>query len=110
MIRPRRVATIVGTVATLAGLGGPALAQVFDKFNESAREEMPATPFVAGAYAFIWVALLAYVFLIARGLRRAEADVAELRRRLDAHGAHPPASAGAPSATGPTSSASPGRR
>jgi CcmD family protein len=60
---------------------------VFDKFDERARTEMPATPFVAGAYAFIWVALGIYVFIIARGLRRAETEVAELKRRVEARGA-----------------------
>lgn len=76
-----------------AGMGGAlllsmigastAFGQVFEKFDETARTEMPATPFVAGAYAFIWVALMVYVFIIARGLRRAESQIAELRRRVE---------------------------
>jgi CcmD family protein len=76
----------VGAWLLAALWSATALAQVFDKFDERARTEMPATPFVAGAYAFIWVALGVYVFIIARGLRRAEAEVAELKRRVEARG------------------------
>jgi CcmD family protein len=82
---PRKVAGL-GAWVLAALWSATALGQVFDKFDERARTEMPATPFVAGAYAFIWVALGIYVFIIARGLRRAETEVAELKRRVDARG------------------------
>jgi CcmD family protein len=89
MVRFSRTVASVGTWLMAALWSGTALAQVFDKFDERARTEMPATPFVAGAYAFIWVALGIYVFIIARGLRRAEAEVAELKRRVEARGTMP---------------------
>jgi CcmD family protein len=41
-----------------------------------------ANPFIAGAYGFIWVAILVYVISIARGLGRANAEIAELKRKL----------------------------
>jgi len=41
-----------------------------------------ANPFIAGAYGFIWVALLVYVISVARGLGRANAEIAELKRKL----------------------------
>lgn len=87
MLRSTRTFAGVGAGVLAALWSGTALAQVFDKFDERARTEMPATPFVAGAYAFIWVALGIYVFIIARGLRRAETEVAELKRRVEARGA-----------------------
>jgi CcmD family protein len=70
-------------VAALVSLA-PALAvaQEFQKVNGPLREELPATPFVAAAYGFIWIALLAYVVLLARGLGRVRKDLAELRARI----------------------------
>jgi CcmD family protein len=70
----------VGALALLA----PALAvaQEFQKVTGPLREELPATPFVAAAYGFIWIALLAYVVWLARGLGRVRKDLAELRGRI----------------------------
>ena len=70
----------VGVLAWLA----PALAvaQDFQKVNGPLREELPATPFVAAAYGFIWIALLAYVAWLARGVGRVRKDLAELRGRI----------------------------
>ncbi|HTB61346.1 MAG TPA: CcmD family protein [Polyangia bacterium] len=70
----------VGVLAWLA----PALAvaQDFQKVNGPLREELPATPFVAAAYGFIWIALLAYVVWLARGVGRVRKDLAELRGRI----------------------------
>jgi len=70
----------VGGLAWLA----PALAigQEFQKVSGPLREELPATPFVAAAYGFIWIALLAYVVWLARGVGRVRKDLAELRGRI----------------------------
>jgi hypothetical protein len=70
----------IGALAWLA----PALtvAQEFQKVNGPLREELPATPFVAAAYGFIWIALLAYVAWLARGVGRVRKDLAELRGRI----------------------------
>jgi CcmD family protein len=72
---------VVGVLAWLA----PALAaaQEFQKVSGPLREELPATPFVAAAYGFIWIALLAYVVLLARGLGRVRKDLAELRGKVN---------------------------
>jgi hypothetical protein len=47
------------------------------------RESIPAAPFLAGAYAFIWLSVLVYVGLVARRLTRVQGDVEELHRRLE---------------------------
>lgn len=78
----------------LAALGAllvtaPAFAQEFEKVDEAARENFPATPFVAAAYGFIWIAILAYVVVTARRVRRVETDLVNLRRRVDSGGAAP---------------------
>jgi CcmD family protein len=66
----------------------PALsfAQEFVKVEGKAGEDVPAGPFVAIAYGFIWIALLAYVVFVARGVARVRGEVDELRRKLDAAG------------------------
>ena len=44
-------------------------------------ESLPAAPFVIGAYAFVWVALLGYLWSIWRRLNRVERDIRQLARR-----------------------------
>ncbi len=44
-------------------------------------EHLPAAPLVMGAYAFVWVALLLYVWSIWRRLTRVERDMDALARR-----------------------------
>lgn len=48
------------------------------------RETIPAAPLVLVAYAFVWVALLAYLFLLWRRLARVERDLATITSRLGA--------------------------
>jgi CcmD family protein len=55
----------------------------FQPMSEAApREELPATPLVFYAYAFVWLALIVYVFSIWRRLGRVEQDLAAVQRRL----------------------------
>ena len=72
----------VGALAGFALAPALAVAQEFQKVNGPLREELPATPFVAAAYGFIWIALLAYVVWLARGVGRVRKDLAELRARI----------------------------
>ena len=44
-------------------------------------ESLPAAPFVIGAYAFVWVALVGYLWSIWRRLDRVERDIRQLARR-----------------------------
>ena len=46
------------------------------------REILPATPLVFYAYAFVWLALIVYVFTIWRRMARVERDLADVQRRL----------------------------
>ena len=45
---------------------------------------IPSMPFVIAAYALIWVALLVYVIIVVRGLRKTEAQMAVLEEALNA--------------------------
>jgi CcmD family protein len=71
-----------GALAWLVLAPSLAVAQEFQKVTGPLREELPATPFVAAAYGFIWIALLAYVVWLARGIGRVRKDLAELRARI----------------------------
>jgi CcmD family protein len=62
-----------------------ALAQ-YEPVNEAARVRMDPNPYILGAYGFIWVAVLVYVVMVARGLNRARSEIETLRRRVDAGG------------------------
>lgn len=44
-------------------------------------EHLPAAPLVMGAYAFVWVALMLYVWSIWRRLTKVEKDMNALARR-----------------------------
>lgn len=61
----------------------PAAIEGFVPMSAAApREVLPATPLVFYAYAFVWVALIAYVFSIWRRMARVEQDLAAVQRRL----------------------------
>ena len=76
---------ITAAVALAAGALGaaPVAAQEFVKVENAAREQLPAPQFVGAAYGFIWLALLGYVVLVARGLGRTRTEIDELKRRVD---------------------------
>lgn len=46
------------------------------------REVLPATPMVFYAYAFVWLALIGYVFFLWRRMAGVERDLAAVQRRL----------------------------
>jgi CcmD family protein len=82
-LRPR---PLLSFLSLLAALGAPALAlaQEFQKVEGAPKQEVPAVPFVGIAYGFIWVAILVYVFFVARGVANVRGEISELRRKLDA--------------------------
>jgi CcmD family protein len=45
-------------------------------------EQLPAAPLLMAAYAFVWVALLVYVWSLWKRMGRLERELAELRRRV----------------------------
>lgn len=50
------------------------------------REVLPAAPLVFYAYAFVWIALIAYLWIIWRRVGQVEADVAAVTQRLSTGG------------------------
>lgn len=53
----------------------PILAEIYSTI-------IPSAPYLIAAYALIWVVLLAYVVVIARGQKKAEAQMALLEEAL----------------------------
>ena len=48
-----------------------------------AKEELPATPLVASAYAVAWAAVLIYVWSVWRRLNKVDRELAEVARRVE---------------------------
>lgn len=87
-----RMKTLLVTVVTLATSVGLAFAQPpaerandgFEKVSQLPPvEHLPAAPLLMAAYAFIWVAMLAYVFLLWRRLAAVDRDLASLRQSIE---------------------------
>jgi len=47
-------------------------------------EQLPAAPLVIAAYAFVWVALLAYLWSVRRRLDKVERELADVTRKVSA--------------------------
>ena len=45
-------------------------------------EQLPAAPLLIAAYAFVWIAVLVYVFSIWRRLNKVEADQRALAQKI----------------------------
>lgn len=45
---------------------------------------IPSMPYIIAAYAILWVALLVYVLVVVRGLKKTEAQMAVLEEALAA--------------------------
>ena len=43
---------------------------------------VPSMPFIIGAYALVWAALLVYVIVVVRGLKKTEAQMAVLEEAV----------------------------
>ena len=85
MRRRSPLSLLLARLTALAVLAWPALAlaQEFQKVEGGPRQEVPAGPFVGIAYGFIWIAVLVYVFFLARSVGRVRREIAELRRKLE---------------------------
>lgn len=70
--------------ASVAGAQTPAAQTVPEGFEPVTdippEEQLPAAPLVAGAYAFIWLAMLVYVGLLWRRLGAVQKDLDALKR------------------------------
>ncbi len=80
---------LLGFVTGLFALVVPLAAWAADQYepvNEATREHMNPNPYILGAYGFMWVAVVVYVVMVARGMGRAREEIESLRRRVDTGG------------------------
>jgi CcmD family protein len=85
----KRIRTAMLAAVVLASWAGVAFAQQFEKVDNLPRQELPAGRFVAVAYGIIWLAILAYVVVVAAGVKRVNQEIADLKRRIDRGGPKP---------------------
>ncbi len=96
----RRTLTISLVLLIGVGVAGLAIASPQDAATQSAarpqaqneflplkdlpkQEQLPAAPLVMGAYAFVWVALLVYVWSLWRRVGAVQRELTDLRRRTE---------------------------
>jgi CcmD family protein len=88
---PAPLLILVRILTVIIAIAAPALALAqepgFEKVEGPIADNVPAVPFVGIAYGVIWLGVLVYVLVVARGLARVNADLVELRRKLDGAGA-----------------------
>jgi CcmD family protein len=84
--KPRTLARLIGLIVTLLAPLAALAQDQYEPVNEAARQRMDPNPYIVGAYGFIWVAVLVYVVMVARGLGRARGEIEDLRRRVEASG------------------------
>ena len=63
-------------------LGQPGQSQFVPMTEVPASEQLPAARLVITAYAFVWIALVAYLWTIWRRLGKVEREMGELSTRL----------------------------
>jgi len=85
-LQRKRALLSIAAALSIFAVPALALAQEFQKVEGKLADEVPAGPFVAIAYGFIWAAILAYVLFVARGVARVRGEIEELRRKVDAAG------------------------
>jgi CcmD family protein len=84
---PKRMMWWLLFMVGMAGMNALVLAQPgqteFVPVTElPASEQLPAAPLLIAAYAFVWVAVLAYLWLIWRRLAKVEQEIGDLSSRL----------------------------
>jgi len=81
-MRLLRVMTMVLVLGTVPATAQPQPPKGFVPAEEvPASEQIPAINLVAAAYGFVWIAMLGYVWSIARRLRTVESELAALESR-----------------------------
>ncbi len=59
--------------------------QAMDPKDSRHKEDLSGIPFMVGAYMVIWCGLFGYLFLIQKRQGKVEAEIADLRKALEAH-------------------------
>ncbi len=77
------ILTIAPVLASGMAQQPPPAQQEFVPVNElPTAEQLPAAPLVIAAYAFVWVALLAYLWSVRRRLDMVQRELADVTRKM----------------------------
>jgi CcmD family protein len=82
----KRIRIAAVAAVALVAWAGTALAQEFEKVENIPKQEIPAGRFVSIAYGIIWLAVLAYVVMVAAGVKRVNQEIADVKRKVDRTG------------------------
>jgi CcmD family protein len=75
------LATCVALPALATGQPAPSPDEFVPISQIPPEEQIPAINLVAAAYAFVWLALMGYVWSLGRRLQKTETDLARLERK-----------------------------
>jgi CcmD family protein len=79
----KKISVIIFLLLNAAALMAQPGQTEFIPVNElPAAEQLPAAPLVIAAYAFVWLAFLAYVFMTWRKVGKVEAEIGALSAQL----------------------------
>lgn len=80
------IATTIWPALVFAAQGQPPSVEGFVPVRpeDMAKEQLPAAPLVFAAYAFVWLALVVYVYSLWRRVARVERDLVDVNSRLQA--------------------------
>jgi CcmD family protein len=81
-MHPTEIATALGNLRQMT-LAIQTPQSEFIPGSQLPTEVLPATPFVFIAYAFVWVALIGYLFGLWRKLTRVERELAQVTSRVE---------------------------
>ena len=68
---------------SIVALAQPGQSEFVPVTEIPASEQLPAAPLLIAAYAFVWIAALAYVWLLWRKLEKVEQDINALAARVE---------------------------
>ena len=79
--------SVLVALVLAAGAGLDAFQSPQDDFKPATElgEQLPGAPFVFVAYAFCWLAVLAYLFIIWQRLSRVQRELAEVSAKVKRH-------------------------
>ena len=83
-MRPWKISwiTVMVLVLAAASIAAQTPQQEFVPVTEAHAETLPASPLIYTAYAFVWLMLIAYVFLLWRRIARVEKEIADVNAKL----------------------------
>jgi CcmD family protein len=87
----KQLAVTIGLLAAAAlpSFAQPAAQPATEGFEPVSKlpavEQLPAAPLLIAAYAFIWLGMLAYVFMLWRRLATVDRELGALRRAIERH-------------------------